>query len=419
MTTEIKAKSFPFKIGDSWYRFKVDFDNLAASVGLSSIFGLTGRIGDIKPICDPTVRAKCNEEEVHMESVMKRESILRKYGSWKDAIDEGVSEPVLEKVPVFTEPEEKKRQNYYRAMEKWNSKCGQARTLLIQCLDRGTYNRLVEIYPPGKLANCTELECRTMMEKLESRLAASVVVESRRNRKAMASIPPFTTNALVRSGMNEMSELLQERESFGRAEELSESEKVDWALERLKYADSYRSQYDEIKKLVRDGHGVNYSRVTRIIEEEMRDMAMHETITAEVNATLATQRLEIRCYRCHKIGHKVPDCPMSPGQASQEHKRVPVEKKGYCYGFQKGNCPYGKECKFLHEKRNIPCLDFEKGYCRRGEQCRFTHESSKLTGEKRNREEMKRPETQTKKRPVVNAAISNGVDEVDSDESFE
>jgi hypothetical protein len=311
-------------------------------------------------------------------------------------------------------------------MKVWNSQCGMARTLLISVLEPTLWNRVRGVYPGAEIANCTENEVRDIMFLLETEFAAKFQDQVELNRKLIDAIPKFTSDSLVHSGMDRMRELLMERESFGKDEQLTENRKIDWLVDRLRYAESFSNQFQEIKKLVRDSETISYRVASRIIEEEIKDQLRHAKEDAEVNAAFNTGRV-LRCFRCKNTGHVEKDCMVNLGkrsheerndrshdnrnQSSRENELKPFRGKNYCWSFQQGTCEYGQRCRFIHEKMpeklNIECRDFLNGHCPYGMNCKYLHPKEKDRSKKR----IYDFKSNQPKKKIVNAAVWEEEDE--------
>ena len=80
-------------------------------------------------------------------------------------------------------------------------------------------------------------------------------------------------------------------------------------------------------------------------------------------------------------------------QCNQSDSTNKKKNNGFCFGFQKGNCRYGNDCKLKHEKHNdfsnkmhsanksnndkgkSVCRYFQNhGICRFGNNCKFSHQ---------------------------------------------
>lgn len=59
-----------------------------------------------------------------------------------------------------------------------------------------------------------------------------------------------------------------------------------------------------------------------------------------------------------------------------------TSRRGMCTHFLRGNCRYGNNCKFSHErtdrKKTVLCRYFLAGNCRRGKSCKFAHGEADL-----------------------------------------
>ncbi|KAG0613972.1 hypothetical protein M758_6G142000 [Ceratodon purpureus] len=71
------------------------------------------------------------------------------------------------------------------------------------------------------------------------------------------------------------------------------------------------------------------------------------------------------------------DCPNGDG-CRFLHKKQDERPRGVCYSFQRGDCSNGDSCRFLHEKQEEKprgvCYAFQRGDCSNGDSCRFLHE---------------------------------------------
>ena len=83
-----------------------------------------------------------------------------------------------------------------------------------------------------------------------------------------------------------------------------------------------------------------------------------------------------------KNPNKYPECPHGINCTRQgidcpfKHtKKAPKE----CHSYNLGYCSHGKQCKDLHNEKNI-CLNYLLGFCPDGPQCKLYHLKSMITG---------------------------------------
>ena len=76
--------------------------------------------------------------------------------------------------------------------------------------------------------------------------------------------------------------------------------------------------------------------------------------------------------------------PIKPGSHAHPTNPKPDSQK-VCREWLAGQCLYGDDCRFAHEKRyesrsKKPCRDWAQGKCHRGAQCVFSHDVGMMGG---------------------------------------
>ena len=86
------------------------------------------------------------------------------------------------------------------------------------------------------------------------------------------------------------------------------------------------------------------------------------------------------CTFLHEdIPEKYPECKngikcSKPGCLFKHIKREQKE----CHAYNSGYCSFGKQCKDLHNQKNI-CLNYLLGFCPEGPNCQFYHFKTMIT----------------------------------------
>ena len=106
-----------------------------------------------------------------------------------------------------------------------------------------------------------------------------------------------------------------------------------------------------------------------------------------VNGTVCIFWLKGQCkngdncnYLHEDIPDKYPECPYGINCTKQPgcpFKHIKREQKE-CHAYNSGYCSHGKQCKDLHNRKNI-CLNYLLGFCPEGPNCQFYHFKTMIT----------------------------------------